>query len=81
MTNKFLINISNIFSNVNKFAGYFGAFLVVLMTVNVFVVVLLRYLFGISFYGVRPKIVQSDRQILAGHTLGNSQSLVFSPAL
>jgi len=55
--NKFLINISNIFNNINKFAGYFCAFLVVFMTINVFVVVLLRYLFGISFIWMQETYV------------------------
>ena len=57
MINKFLINISNIFNNINKFAGYFCAFLVVFMTINVFVVVLLRYLFGISFIWMQETYV------------------------
>ena len=42
-------NISLILSTINKYAGYFCAFLVALMTINVFLVVVLRYLFGISF--------------------------------
>ena len=57
MINKFLINILNIFNNINKFAGYFCAFLVVFMTINVFVVVLLRYLFGISFIWMQETYV------------------------
>ena len=42
-------NIANLFDNINRYTGYLCAFLVVLMTVNVFIVVFLRYLFGISF--------------------------------
>ena len=44
-----LKKISLILSTINKYAGYFCASLVVLMTINVFLVVVLRYLFGISF--------------------------------
>ena len=57
MITKYLINISNIFSYINKLAGYICASLVVLMTVNVFVVVLLRYLFGISFIWMQETYV------------------------
>ena len=42
-------NIANLYDNINRYTGYLCAFLVVLMTVNVFIVVFLRYLFGISF--------------------------------
>ena len=42
-------NIANLFDNINRYTGYLCAFLVVLMTLNVFIVVFLRYLFGISF--------------------------------
>ena len=41
--------IANLFDSINRYTGYLCAFLVVLMTVNVFIVVFLRYLFGISF--------------------------------
>ena len=50
-------NISNFFDNINKYAGYLCAFLVVLMTVNVFIVVFLRYLFGISFIWLQETYV------------------------
>ena len=42
---------------INKFAGGFCAFLVVLMSVNVFLVVILRYLFGISFIWMQETYV------------------------
>ncbi len=50
-------NISLILSKINKYAGYFCAFLVVLMTINVFLVVVLRYLFGISFIWMQETYV------------------------
>ena len=50
-------NISLILSTINKYAGYFCAFLVVLMTINVFLVVVLRYLFGISFIWMQETYV------------------------
>ena len=50
-------NISNFFNSINKYAGYVCAFLVVLMTVNVFIVVFLRYLFGISFIWLQETYV------------------------
>ena len=50
-------NISLILSTINKYAGYFCAFLVVLMTINVFLVVVLRYLFGISFIWLQETYV------------------------
>ncbi len=57
MINKFFTNTSIFFSTVNKYAGYICSFLVVLMTLNVFVVVLLRYLFGISFIWMQETYV------------------------
>ena len=42
---------------INKFSGYICAFLVCLMTINVFLVVLLRYLFGISFIWMQETYV------------------------
>ena len=42
---------------INKFAGYFCSFLVVFMTFNVFLVVVLRYLFGISFIWMQETYV------------------------
>ena len=50
-------NIANLFDNINKYTGYLCAFLVVLMTVNVFIVVFLRYLFGISFIWLQETYV------------------------
>ena len=50
-------NISLILSTINKYAGYFCAFLVVFMTINVFLVVVLRYLFGISFIWMQETYV------------------------
>ena len=49
--------ISLILSTINKYAGYFCASLVVLMTINVFLVVVLRYLFGISFIWMQETYV------------------------
>ena len=49
--------ISNLFNIINKYAGYVCAFLVVLMTLNVFIVVFLRYLFGISFIWLQETYV------------------------
>ena len=50
-------NISLTLSTINKYAGYFCGFLVVLMTINVFLVVVLRYLFGISFIWMQETYV------------------------
>ena len=50
-------NIANLFDNINRYTGYVCAFLVVLMTVNVFIVVFLRYLFGISFIWLQETYV------------------------
>ena len=50
-------NISLILSTINKYAVCFFAFLVVLMTINVFLVVVLRYLFGISFIWMQETYV------------------------
>ena len=50
-------NIANFFNSINKYAGYVCAFLVVLMTVIVFIVVFLRYLFGISFIWLQETYV------------------------
>jgi len=53
----FLLNISVLFSFINIFFGYLCSFLVLLMTINVFVVVILRYLFGISFIWMQETYV------------------------
>ena len=50
-------NIANLFDNINRYTGYLCAFLVVLMTVNVFIVVFLRYLFGVSFIWLQETYV------------------------
>lgn len=50
-------NIANLFDNINRYTGYLCSFLVVLMTVNVFIVVFLRYLFGISFIWLQETYV------------------------
>ena len=50
-------NFANLFDNINRYTGYLCAFLVVLMTVNVFIVVFLRYLFGISFIWLQETYV------------------------
>tara|TARA_B100002019_G_C21166573_1_gene546165 strand:+ start:88 stop:585 length:498 start_codon:yes stop_codon:yes gene_type:complete len=50
-------NIAHFFDSINKYTGYLCAFLVVLMTVNVFIVVFLRYLFGISFIWLQETYV------------------------
>ena len=49
--------ITNLFDSINRYTGYLCAFLVVLMTVNVFIVVFLRYLFGISFIWLQETYV------------------------
>ena len=49
--------LSSIISSINKVAGYVCASLVVLMTLNVFLVVVLRYLFGISFIWMQETYV------------------------
>ena len=53
----FLINISTTFSFINIIFGYLCSFLVLIMTINVFVVVILRYLFGISFIWMQETYV------------------------
>ena len=49
--------LSSFLNIVNRYAGYLCAFLVVLMVVNVFLVVILRYLFGISFIWMQETYV------------------------
>ena len=48
-SNNIFKRICNIINYINRIAGYICSILVVLMTLNVFLVVILRYLFGISF--------------------------------
>ena len=67
-------NIANLFDSINKYTGYLCAFLVVLMTVNVFIVVFLRYLFGISFIWMQETYVWMHAYIFmlgAGYTYLN----------
>ena len=52
-----LKNLTLLIGIINKFAGYFCSFLVVFMTFNVFLVVVLRYLFGISFIWMQETYV------------------------
>ena len=52
-----LVTLSNLFKQINTIFGYICAFLVILMTVNVFVVVVLRYVFGISFIWMQETYV------------------------
>ena len=54
---KNLKNLSLIINSINKIAGYICALLVVFMTINVFLVVILRYLFGISFIWMQETYV------------------------
>ena len=54
---KYLKNLSSIIDSTNKFAGHVCSLLVVLMTLNVFLVVVLRYLFGISFIWMQETYV------------------------
>ena len=54
---KLIIFIRNLFDLINKSSGYICAFLVCLMTLNVFLVVLLRYLFGISYIWMQETYV------------------------
>jgi TRAP-type mannitol/chloroaromatic compound transport system permease small subunit len=52
-----LIKISDFFNLINKIAGYICGILVILMTLNVFFVVMLRYVFGISFIWMQETYV------------------------
>tara|TARA_B100001540_G_scaffold271132_1_gene254737 strand:- start:56 stop:568 length:513 start_codon:yes stop_codon:yes gene_type:complete len=52
-----LKNLSSIINYINKIAGFICALLVVLMSLNVFLVVVLRYLFGISFIWMQETYV------------------------
>ena len=76
MFNNFLENLSIFFSKINKYAGNLCAFLVVLMTLNVFLVVILRYLFGISFIWMQETYVWMHAYIFmfgAGFTYLNDE--------
>tara|TARA_Y100001960_G_scaffold18693_1_gene16553 strand:+ start:444 stop:956 length:513 start_codon:yes stop_codon:yes gene_type:complete len=52
-----LKNLSSTINYINKIAGFICALLVVLMSLNVFLVVVLRYLFGISFIWMQETYV------------------------
>tara|TARA_X000000368_G_C23039854_1_gene716372 strand:+ start:100 stop:609 length:510 start_codon:yes stop_codon:yes gene_type:complete len=52
-----LNNLSNYIAVVNKYSGYLCSLLVVMMSLNVFIVVILRYLFGISFIWMQETYV------------------------
>ena len=52
-----LKNLSSTISYINKIAGFISAIIVVLMSLNVFLVVVLRYLFGISFIWMQETYV------------------------
>ena len=55
--NNIFERICNIINFINRIAGYICSILVVLMTLNVFLVVILRYLFGISFIWMQETYV------------------------
>ena len=57
MFTNILKNLSTTISYINKIAGFICAILVVLMSLNVFLVVVLRYLFGISFIWMQETYV------------------------
>ena len=70
-----LKKLSSIINSINKVAGYLCAFLVILMTLNVFLVVVLRYLFGISFIWLQETYVWMHAYIFmagAGYTYLNN---------
>ena len=52
-----LKNLSSTINYINKIAGFICAIIVVLMSLNVFLVVVLRYLFGISFIWMQETYV------------------------
>ena len=69
-----LKNLSSTISYINKIAGFICAIIVVLMSLNVFLVVVLRYLFGISFIWMQETYVWMHAYIFmlgAGFTYMN----------
>ena len=69
-----LKNLSSTISYINKIAGFICSILVVLMSLNVFLVVVLRYLFGISFIWMQETYVWMHAYIFmlgAGYTYLN----------
>ena len=74
MFTNILKNLSSTISYINKIAGFICAILVVLMSLNVFLVVVLRYLFGISFIWMQETYVWMHAYIFmlgAGYTYLN----------
>ena len=74
MFTNILKNLSSTISYINKIAGFICAILVVLMSFNVFLVVILRYLFGISFIWMQETYVWMHAYIFmlgAGYTYLN----------
>ena len=69
-----LKNLSSTISYINKIAGFICSIIVVLMSLNVFLVVVLRYLFGISFIWMQETYVWMHAYIFmlgAGYTYLN----------
>ena len=69
-----LKNLSSTISYINKIAGFICAIIVVPMSLNVFLVVVLRYLFGISFIWMQETYVWMHAYIFmlgAGYTYLN----------
>ena len=74
MFTNILKNLSSTISYINKIAGFICAIIVVLMSLNVFLVVVLRYLFGISFIWMQETYVWMHAYIFmlgAGYTYLN----------
>ena len=74
MFTNILKNLSSTISYINKIEGFICAILVVLMSLNVFLVVVLRYLFGISFIWMQETYVWMHAYIFmlgAGYTYLN----------
>ena len=74
MFTNILRKLSYTISYINKIAGFICALLVVLMSLNVFLVVVLRYLFGISFIWMQETYVWMHAYIFmlgAGYTYLN----------
>ena len=74
MFTNILKNLSSTISYINKIAGFICAIIVVLMSLNVFLVVVLRYVFGISFIWMQETYVWMHAYIFmlgAGYTYLN----------
>ena len=61
--NNIFERICNIINYINRIAGFICSILVVLMALNVFLVVILRYLFGISFIWMQETYVWMNAYI------------------